>query len=75
MSVAELLNTEITDVQTIESLPVGAGVVDFSGVLWQKKEDGWWYPASFSWVGQQGALAMAGQDPLLVWLPPEAVGR
>lgn len=67
---AGLLGTQITDVEVIEALPVGA-VLAGNGMAWQKQADGWWYPSSFSWIKQRGALAMAGYEPTLVWLPTE----
>lgn len=65
---AFLLGATIMDVETIEALPVGA-VLAGDGMHWQKQADGWWYPSSFSWIKQRGALAMAGAAPTLVWAP------
>lgn len=69
--ITDLLGTQITDAETIELLPTGSGMVDDDGDIWQKQADGWWYPASFSWIRQRGALAIAGANPTLIWLPPE----
>lgn len=66
-----LPHTVITDVEAIEALPVGA-VLAGDGMHWQKQSDGYWYPSSFSWIKQRGALFMAGIEPTLIWLPKEA---
>jgi hypothetical protein len=75
---ADLLNTEITDVDVIEDFPVGTILLEHIAQLpgeamaWRKENDGWWYPSTFSWVRPRGALGMAGVTPTLVWLPTEA---
>jgi hypothetical protein len=75
---ADLLNTEIADLATLESLPLGAGVVDGDGTLWQRGHeggrDGSWYSAN----GETGFVLNAdlpkhhGPSLLLIWLPTEA---
>jgi hypothetical protein len=72
---ADLPHAEITDVAAIEALPVGAILLEQitqhpgQAMAWRKERDGWWYPSTFSWVRQRGALAMAGVSPLVVHVP------
>jgi hypothetical protein len=76
-----LLNTQITDVDTIEALPVGTILLEQiaqhpgQAMAWRKESDGWWYPSTFSWVRQRGALAMAGVKPTLIHLPTESAEK
>lgn len=76
--IADLLNTEITDVDTIESFPVGTILLehraDGTAMAWRKEYDGWWYPSALAGVRLRGALAMAGVRPMLIWAPTGAVG-
>lgn len=73
-----ILNTVITDIGVIDELPIGAILLEQirrhpgQAMAWRKERDGWWYPSTFSWVCQRGALAMAGAEPTLIWLPDEA---
>lgn len=66
---ASLLNTVITDLATLESLPLGAVVID--GIApYQRIIDGDWYCAG-SDVGTS-AEKLIGRGPVTVlWLPPE----
>lgn len=65
----------ITDINEIEALPTGSILLEHIPVhpghamAWRKEIDGWWYPSTFSWVRQRGALAMAGAKPLLIHAP------
>lgn len=71
--IAELLNTEITDLSTLSSMPVGAVVIDDDGMAWQLDWDGNWRPASGIVSAQRApSLLSRSKTQLLVWLPPEA---
>lgn len=72
---------QLTDVDEIEALPVGSILLEHipvypgHAIAWRKEADGWWYPSTFSWVRQRGALAMAGAEAVLIHVPaPAAVG-
>lgn len=70
----------ITDINEIEALPIGSILLEHIPVhpghamAWRKEIDGWWYPSTFSWVRQRGALAMAGARPLLIHAPGATTG-
>jgi len=69
---ADVLNTVITDLATLLTLPEGAGVVDDCGDLYQRRADGLWYGALMG--GDNGSTdneLLVFKPLLLVWLPPE----
>lgn len=76
--ITDPLSAEITDLEAIEAFPVGAILLEHvaqhpgEAMAWRKEFDGYWYPSTFSWIRPCGALAMAGKEPTLIWLPPEA---
>jgi hypothetical protein len=65
-----LLNTEITDLATLELLPLGATVIG-DGAAWQRIIDGDWYVAG-SDIGATSTELLDRGPLLVVWLPPEA---
>lgn len=72
-NLAHLLHTELTTLEDVEALPVGAGVVDDFGVLYQREYDRLWYPALKSALGMESAALLTDSASLLLaWLPPEA---
>lgn len=73
--VDRLTPRQITDIDEIEALPVGSILLEHipqhpgEAMAWRKERDDWWYPSTFSWVRQRGALAMAGVKPVLIHTP------
>jgi hypothetical protein len=69
--IADLLNTKITDLATLESLPIGAVVVDADEDAWQLRQKNLW----------RSTMQLRSEDPsdeliqfgplVVVWLPPE----
>lgn len=62
--------TEITDLATLESLPVGATVIDSAGDAWQRTNNDRW-DGTRGRISVTRRIASAYSPLLLVWLPPE----
>lgn len=75
-NLAHLLDAELTSLEDVELLPVGAGVVDDDGMLWQLDWPGW-FPANGVAEQPRTAASLLRYSPtlLLKWLPPEAMGQ
>ena len=77
--VDRLTPRQITDINEIEAFPVGTILLEHiaqrpgEAMAWRKERDGYWFPSTFSWVRQRGALAMAGVKPVLIHMPTPAV--
>jgi len=67
---ADLMNTVITDLATLEKLPVGAVLIDDEGIAWQKDGDGWW-EARKGRINPPYSLVAENKSLLVAWLPPE----
>lgn len=72
--ITDLLDTEITDLTTLEKLPVGASIIDGEGRAWQRIIDGDWYPTGSDIAASTGDL-ICRKPLLVVWLPPEVTFR
>lgn len=64
---------QITDLAVLESVPIGGGVVDDCGDLYQRRSDGDWHGALIGGDNDLTDESLITFAPLLVvWLPKEA---
>ena len=63
-----LIGATIHDQATLEQLPIGAGVVDDDGGIWQKAGDSYW-EAARDRACTSGILMAANESLTLIWLP------
>lgn len=72
--IADLLNTEITDVETLQSVPKGAVLIDDNGDAIQLGDyDEWWGVGSDVPI-HAAELLTWNRSLRVIWLPPEVVG-
>lgn len=66
----ERIGREFRSADEVESLPVGAVVIDSDGDGWQKGRSGSWYQSGEYGSAEVDCLAEEFAPLLLVWIPP-----